>query len=259
MAMPTHKPNTPSGERSPARGLVFSIEQMRRVDAFAIEELRIPGLLLMEHAAIGLRDQVLRMADALAPVVILVGPGNNAGDGLAVARLLHVDHPRRSIACVLLGGDDLKGDAGTNLRTLRRLTERSSGVLTFRDEPPHDLKQPGLIIDAMFGSGLSRPLEGRFAGAVEWTADHRKAGWTVLAVDVPSGLNADTGKLVQGEDGNASPTIRADHTVTLGGMKTGLTKSASAEWTGKVSVGDIGMPRWVLERYGRPIEQHAQG
>jgi NAD(P)H-hydrate epimerase len=256
--MPTHDEENGISEDSPARGLVFSIERMRRVDAYAIKELGIPGVLLMEHAAIALRERSDRLAGRAAPVIVLAGPGNNGGDGLALARLLHIADPERSIRCVLLGGDDLSGDARTNLGALRRLSEHSE-TLSVDEQLPPAPTGPGLVVDAMFGSGLSRPLRGVFAEAVRWCVERQTAGWKVLAVDVPSGLNADTGRPVEGDDTTASPIIRADETVTLGGMKVGLRNASCSEWAGKVTVGEIGVPRWVLERFGEPIEGTDQG
>jgi NAD(P)H-hydrate epimerase len=112
-----------------------------------------------------------------------------------------------------------------------------------------------LVVDAMFGSGLTRPLEGVFADAVEWINRERASGCDVLSVDVPSGLDCDTGLPVGGE----SPAVRADHTLTLGGVKRGMLLAASREWTGSVSVGDLGLPRWLLERFGEAIEEVDQG
>ncbi len=252
--MPTHEEKNRDFTQPPARGLVFTKSQMRRVDAYAIEELGIPGILLMEHAALALRHAAGRLVPRSRPVVILAGPGNNGGDGFALARLLHINSPRRDIECVLIAGSDYSGDAATNLQALRGLAEHATGSLRLVEHLPEVPNEPGLIVDAMFGSGLTRALTSRFAEAVEWVAARRVEGWSVLAVDVPSGMDADSGQPVGSEDGTASPTIRADETVTLGGMKTGLRQPHSAEWAGKVTVGDIGVPRWLLERFGEPIE-----
>ncbi len=257
--MPTHDDESHDLTQPPTHGLVFTKSQMRRVDAYAIEELGIPGILLMEHAALALRHAAGRLVPRSRPVVILAGPGNNGGDGFALARLLHLDTPRRAVECVLLAGNDSSGDAAINLQVLRRLAKQATGSLRLVEHLPEAPNEPGLIVDAMFGSGLTRALSGRFAEAVEWVAARRAEGWSVLAVDVPSGMDADSGQPVGSEDGTASPTIRADETVTLGGMKTGLRQPHSAEWAGKVTVGDIGVPRWVLERFGERIESNDQG
>lgn len=261
--MPTHNQHTQANGDPPDRGLAFTVEQMRRVDASCIEELGLPGIVLMEDAAMALRRELSRWSERAYPVVILVGPGNNGGDGLALARLLHLEQPERSIRCVLLGGNDLSGDAGVNLRVLRGLVEQSGDALSICEELPaawpDEPFDSGIVVDAMFGSGLSRPLENRFAAAVKWAAAQRARGSRVLAIDVPSGMNADRGQPVRGDDGSVSPVIEADLTVTLGGMKVGLLTPESAAWAGEVRIGDIGAPRWVLERYGKPIDQNAQG
>lgn len=246
-------------ERSPAKGLVFSVEQMRRVDAVAIEELGLPGLILMEHASLALREACRELATEDAPVCVLVGPGNNGGDGLALARLLHTENSARSIRSVLLAPGKSSGDAGTNLRVLDSLRDRSDGRVRIEEDLPDRLDEGSLVVDAMFGSGLDRPLEGRFEEAVRWTETQHARGCRVLAVDVPSGLNADTGEPVKGGAGRDSATVRADRTVTLGGVKRGLANDVSRVWTGEVSVGDIGVARWVLEKFGEADEVGDQG
>jgi len=246
---------------SPAKGLVFSVEQMRRVDAFAIDELGLPGLILMEHASIALRVACGELAPPDAPACVLVGPGNNGGDGLALARLLHTASPRRDITCVLLAPGRTSSDGATNLRVLEAMLDGSDGHLRIEDELPDQLPEGSLVVDAMFGSGLDRPLAGRFEEAVRWTEAQHARGCFVLAADVPSGLDADTGEPVQSHAGRDSPTVRANRTVTLGGVKRGFLQDGSRVWAGEVCVGDIGVPRWVLERFGEPIgsEIRAEG
>lgn len=246
-------------ERSPARGLVFAVAQMRRVDAFVIDELGLPGPILMEHAAMSLRQAARELIGEQSPVCVLVGPGNNGGDGLALARLLHVDQPERSIACVLLAPGKASNDGAVNLRVLESLRDRSNGHLRITADLPDRLDDGSLVVDAMFGSGLDRPLSDRFAEAVRWVDAQRERSCRVLTVDVPSGLNADTGEPVTGDNGSGSPAVRADLTVTLGGVKRGLLRYACRAWTGEISVGDIGVPRWVLERFGESIGDRGHG
>lgn len=246
-------------ERSPARGLCFTGEQMRAVDAFAIEQLGIPGLVLMEHAAITLRARALELIADADPVIVFIGPGNNGGDGSALARLLHAADPHRQISAIVLAEPKKTSDAGVNLAALRAMAKKSPGWLSIATELTDKTPPASLVVDAMFGSGLTRPLEGAFADAVEWIARQRASGCMVLAVDVPSGLDCDTGLPVGAESDNPSPAVRADHTLTLGGVKRGILLAASSEWTGSVSVGDLGLPRWLLERCGEAIEEVDQG
>ncbi|MFU8829905.1 MAG: NAD(P)H-hydrate epimerase, partial [Phycisphaerales bacterium] len=108
-------------ERSPARGLCFTGEQMRAVDAFAIEQLGIPGLVLMEHAAITLRARALELIADADPVIVFIGPGNNGGDGSALARLLHLQGLGQ------VGGDHqqlVRLAAGIALPAVRRTDHR---------------------------------------------------------------------------------------------------------------------------------------
>jgi len=143
--MPTHNQHKRSGD-----GLAFTVEQMRSVDAFCIEELGLPGIVLMEHAAIALQRELQDWPER--PVIVLVGPGNNGGDGLALARLLHLQQPERSIGCVLLGGNDLSGDAGVNLRVVRGLVEQSGDALSICEELPaawpDEPFDSGIVVDA---------------------------------------------------------------------------------------------------------------
>ncbi|MFU8830025.1 MAG: NAD(P)H-hydrate epimerase, partial [Phycisphaerales bacterium] len=171
------------------------------------------------------------------------------------ARLLHAADPHRQISAIVLAEPKKTSDAGVNLAALRAMAKESPGWLSITTELTDKTPSASLIVDAMFGSGLTRPLEGAFADAVEWISRERATGCSVLAVDVPSGLDCDTGLPVGGE----SPTVRADHTLTLGGVKRGILLAASSEWTGSVSAGDLGLPRWLLERFGEAIEEVDQG
>lgn len=152
-----------------------------------------------------------------APAAVVCGVGNNAGDGLAAARHLHRWGLLASVSCVDAGR--LSGPAAKELDALRRI-----------DVPVDDDLQLGgadWIVDAIFGTGLSRAPEGRFK---EWIEAINASGKTVLSVDVPSGLDAETGVAY-------SPTVHATMTVALGLPKPGL-----SEVGGRVTVADIGIP-----------------
>jgi hydroxyethylthiazole kinase-like uncharacterized protein yjeF len=190
-------------------------KQVKEVDALAQERFGISVDWLMEAAG----WQVARFVRQRAAVVC--GVGNNAGDGLAAAR--HLDRWGRlaSVSCVDAGR--LRGPAASELDALRRL-----GVEVASDL---ELENAEVIVDAIFGTGLSRPPEGRFA---EWIEAINRSGKTVISVDVPSGLDADTGVAY-------SPVVKASATLTLGLPKPGLSTLA-----GRVFVADIGVP---LEAY----------
>jgi ADP-dependent NAD(P)H-hydrate dehydratase / NAD(P)H-hydrate epimerase len=159
--------------------------------------------------------QVARFVEA--PAAVVCGVGNNAGDGLAAARHLHRWGRLASVSCV--DAKRLRGAAAAELDALRRVGVHVSDVLV--------LGKARVIVDAIFGTGLTRAPEGRFA---EWIEAINGSGKPVLAVDVPSGLDADTGRAY-------SPCVEATTTVTLGLPKVGLGSHA-----GRVLVVDIGVP-----------------
>ena len=185
--------------------------QVNQVDALAQERFGISVDWLMEAAG----WQVARFVRERAAVIC--GVGNNAGDGLAAARHLHRWGRLVRVCCVDV--TRLRGPAARELEALGKL-----GI-----EVSHDLKldEAEVIVDAIFGTGLSRAPEGKFG---EWIESLNASGKTVVAVDVPSGLDADSGVAY-------APTVQADVTITLGLPKPGLLKLGS-----RVLVADIGVP-----------------
>ena len=185
--------------------------QVKQVDALAEERFGISVDWLMEAAG----WQVARFVRERAAVIC--GVGNNSGDGLAAARHLHRWGRLVRVCCVDV--TRLRGPAARELEALGKL-----GI-----EVSHDLKldEAEVIVDAIFGTGLSRAPEGKFG---EWIESINASGKTVVAVDVPSGLDADSGVAY-------APTVQADVTITLGLPKPGLLKLGS-----RVLVADIGVP-----------------
>jgi len=209
-------------------------DQIRRVDAWAIERLGIAGTVLMENAGRVAADVACDMlADpATARVAVLAGSGNNAGDGFVVARHLLVR--RISVDVFLLTSPEKTGgDARINLDLLEALglapTEWAGRTAT---EMTADLGRFDLIVDALGGTGISGALRGSLAVAVEAA---NAAGPPILAVDIPTGLDCDTGA-PQG------PTIRAAKTVTFVAPKLGFAAAGADAYTGRVIVTDIGVP-----------------
>jgi hydroxyethylthiazole kinase-like uncharacterized protein yjeF len=213
----------------------LSRDQSRRIDRLAIEEYSIPGIVLMENAAIAAADVASAVLAAGSPrdVLILCGGGNNGGDGLAVARHLHNRGHRIRLAFTV---DPAKyqGDALINYRialAMRLPTEPA-------DPAKIAAARPHLLIDAIFGTGLSsapRPPFAQIAAAVAQT------GSPVLAIDIPSGLDSDTG-LPQGV------AIIANQTITFVAEKKGFAAPQAQRYLGKVTVGDIGCPRELIDR-----------
>lgn len=217
---------------SPRTRRVLSREQAREVDRHAIEDLGIPSIVLMENAARGAAEVAQRMVRGVprARVVVVCGTGNNGGDGFAVARHLALAGWR--VRAVLVGeAHRLTEDARTNHDVLVRM-----GV----EVPPFDPGARGfgrcdLVIDAIFGTGLTRAVEGVAARAIERINAARARGTRVLAIDVPSGMDADTGEVL-------GAAVEADATVTFVAMKRGLATRAGKRRTGRVVVAGIGAP-----------------
>jgi NAD(P)H-hydrate epimerase len=201
---------------------VYEAEEMRRVDSYAIEERGVPSLDLMERAAAGLARVVAESARS-GPIRVVVGKGNNGGDGLAAARLLRdAGHD----VDVLATGDlsELKGDARENL-------DRLPGA------PPDEfeggrLEGSGAIVDAMLGTGFEGEPREPIASAI---AAINEADAPVVACDVPSGVNASSGEV----EGDA---VRADATATFHGGKVGFYVAPGKWFAGAVHVVDIGIP-----------------
>lgn len=190
---------------------VLTSSQAREVDRICEERFGISVEWLMEAAGWVVAREVE------APAAVVCGVGNNGGDGLAAARHLHRWGRLASVSCIDV--ERLRGPAAKELEALRRIGVKVSGEL--------DLKGADWIVDALFGTGLSRPPEGKFK---EWIEAINASGKTVLAVDVPSGLDAETGVAY-------SPTVHATLTVALGLPKPGL-----SEIGGRILVADIGIP-----------------
>jgi NAD(P)H-hydrate epimerase len=214
-------------------------EQCREIDRRAIEELGIPGLVLMENAGRGCVD-VLEKLGIDGPVVILCGKGNNAGDGFVIARHLEV----RGYSCRVLlmcNPEEFRGDAATNFAILRKTNVPIVDLTPARAEaspPPSEMHSASWLIDALLGTGAHGNPRPPFDTAINWI-NARVAKTRALAVDVPSGLDCDTGQ-------PSTHTVRADHTCTLAAMKIGFTQPAAKPYTGTVHVCDIGVPKKLI-------------
>ncbi|MDR1603660.1 MAG: NAD(P)H-hydrate dehydratase [Gracilibacteraceae bacterium] len=221
-----------------AEARLVTAEQMRRIDARAINDFGLPGLVLMENAALALTAAAERMAaDKGGAIVVLAGRGNNGGDGFAVARQLAV-RGRRTTVFFLAREEEAGGDAALNLRLYRSM----GGRIVFRDEEGafalwrRALRHAALVVDALYGTGFRGRLP---APARPWLQALSDCPVPVLAVDLPSGLNADTGEAVE-------PAVRATCTVTLGLPKIGLFTGQGPLLAGETVLSRISIPETVL-------------
>ena len=219
---------------------VMTREQVRAVDRWAIQELGLPGVVLMENAGRNSADAAgLLLADVDKPrVAVLAGVGNNGGDGFVLARHLFV----RGLAVevhLLAEREKIAGDARVNLLAVETLgirlidsRGRAAGELT------KEWGQYDLLVDALGGTGITGELRGDLAVAVEAA---NATGLPILAIDVPTGLDCDTGKPL-------GPAIRATMTITLVARKVGFDAPGAADYTGEVVVADIGVPDDMVPR-----------
>jgi NAD(P)H-hydrate epimerase len=216
----------------------LSRDEVRQVDRRAIEELGMCGLVLMENAGRGCVDVLMRLG-CTGPVAVVCGRGNNAGDGFVIAR--HLDLRGVSVRVVLLAvPEGLKGDAAANFAILEHCDVPLTDLSQRFDAARLDAELDGAewIVDALLGTGTSGPPRPPLDAAIERM---NAAAGCRLAVDLPSGLDCDTGLPAQ-------PTIRADHTCTFVAEKLGFTNPAARPYLGQVHVLDIGVPRKLVEQ-----------
>lgn len=212
---------------------VLTPEQMAAVDRRAIEELGIPGMVLMENAALGVVQALAETFPRAETAAILCGPGNNGGDGLAVAR--HLVARGYGVEVFLVrGGKEPSGDAGTQLAICRNMGIPVEDVLGEDDlaAPLAAAEACDLVVDALFGTGLSRPLSGHFGALVEGLAG---SATPVLAVDLPSGLGA------------GGPSLSAELTVTFAALKVAHLLGPGAASAGQIVIADLGLPPSLVE------------
>ena len=242
---------------------VLSAEQIREIDRLTVEHYHTPSLLLMEAASAACMEAIrVRMDGNVAgkTALILCGKGNNGGDGAALARAMSRDGMHCSV--VLFGKlSETSGDARTNFESVSRLASFEAGS---SEAPPpvtfiecesvtawEQIAKPrsayDVIVDALFGTGLTRPLEGVFLKVIEHLsmlkeARDRASGVRplVLSIDVPSGLNADQSKPI-------GPTVQADLTVTFTAAKPANVLAPACYFGGSLIVADIGSPTSLIQ------------
>jgi NAD(P)H-hydrate epimerase len=222
----------------------LSRDEVRELDRRAINDFGVPGVVLMENAGRGCAELLMRLNPEHKPTVILCGPGNNGGDGFVIAR--HLDNHGWPTSVILIADRvPTHGDAAVNFRILQRCglaphtpdgqdAEALVELLETLAAPPR-----AWIVDALFGTGLSRPLAAPYDRIVSALPSLK---CPVFAVDIPSGLDCDTGEPL-------GSTVRATLTATFVAAKRGFLNPRSKQWTGEVHVIDIGAPRVLVEEY----------
>ena len=214
----------------------FSRNALRAIDSDAIEKFGIPSIVLMENAAKGAANIILDSTESngIEKISIMCGRGNNGGDGYAVAR--HLANAGGSVYIVQLGEPNSK-DAITNASICEEMNIPSTAWTEKTDS------NATLIIDAIFGTGLNRTVEGIYADAIHaCNAQHAPC----VALDIPSGLDCDTGKPL-------GCCVHATMTISFVGMKQGFLQEGAKKFLGKVVTTDIGCPMTLLHTYGSAI------
>jgi len=226
-------------------------DEIRSVDSAAIDGLGIPGVILMENAGRNCADAI---EDFLCKssgdrtgrsVAIVAGAGNNGGDGYVIARHLAM-RGFRVVTFVICPAEKISGDASVNLHAITALRHDirfpASEQLGSLSE---NLAEFDVVVDAVGGTGIQGALRGSVGAAVEQI---NAAGRPVVAVDIPTGLDCDTGSA----DG---PVVRAELTVTFGAAKKGFDLGRAGEYTGDVIVADIGVPVDLLRSISSQLDK----
>ena len=218
--------------------MILTREQARDLDRRAIEQFGVPGVVLMENAGRGMAG-LLRSLGIHGPVVVCCGKGNNGGDGFVIAR--HLDNAGIRVRVLLFADPaQITGDAAINHRILV-----AGGVpLKIFTDPILDeerlrreLAVADWIVDALLGSGLRGSVQPPYDRAI---AAMNAAGARVFAVDIPSGLDSDTGLPL-------GIAVRAHHTAAVAALKKGFLQPIASEWLGQVHLIDMGAPHAALE------------
>jgi NAD(P)H-hydrate epimerase len=213
---------------------VLTANRMREIDRQAIEEYGIPGVVLMENAGLQV-VKAIRETEA-KHLVIVAGPGNNGGDGFVVAR--HLYQEKHVSVWITAASENYRGDALINYRILQKLGVpcrdlREEGAISALQA---ELSHTQLVVDSMLGTGITRDVDSLYKQVIHTI---NNSGVPVIAVDIPSGVCADSGKIL-------GTAIRATFTVTFALPKRGLLLFPGATCTGQLIVADIGIPPALL-------------
>lgn len=209
----------------------LSVQQIYNLDRVAEKKFLIPSLILMENAGRETAEFIRKLSKGkTTKVVIFCGPGKNGGDGFVCARYLHIWGFKVNVI-VFVPYNRYSGNTLTNYKIIKKL---GVNIQKFKYERTKRLiSKCDIIVDAIFGIGLSRNVEGVFYDAIQLINSSRKI---VVSVDIPSGLDANTGKVL-------GISVVANYTITMGTLKIGFKPPTAKTYLGKVKVIDIGYPQ----------------
>jgi len=222
---------------------IVTADVMRELDRITIEEVGIPGAVLMENAGRGAAEVLLNQVGSLpaGPVAIVCGAGNNGGDGFVIARILHEEGFDVNVY-LLVPPSRVRGDARIFFEAMNKLeipwvSLAESGI---NRKVLRKWEAASCIVDAVFGTGLTRKVAGAYGKALRGISSSRKP---VLSVDIPSGIHADTGQIL-------GTAVHATWTATFGLPKRGLFLYPGADHAGEIECVDIGIPRIHVDAMG---------
>lgn len=211
---------------------------MREIDKYCIETLKIPGIVLMENAALKVIKNL--ELEKYNSYVVVCGRGNNGGDGFAVARHLAIFN--KTVEVFLIGTEEaMSEDCKINYIILKNMGIKVNKINNVEDviELRDSIERCEIVLDAVFGTGLSKDLEGIYDLVISIINEN---SLNTISVDIPSGLNSDSGKVM----GNS---VRANKTISLQLYKKGFLNYGSHKYTGEVIVEDIGIPSFIIDRF----------
>jgi len=214
-------------------------DEVRDIDRRAIEDIGIPGTVLMENAGRGTADLIERLGIE-GPVVIVAGRGNNGGDGLVVER--HLDCRGYAVRVLLVADSSaLHGEAEINWKIVKNsgIACQELGSAPEMAAVESAVSEAAWTVDGLLGTGTRGEIQEPFRSVIECLTKSTKR---ILSIDLPSGLDCETGKPL-------GPCINAQHTATFVARKQGFDAPGASQYTGEVHVIDIGVPRTLLEAY----------
>jgi NAD(P)H-hydrate epimerase len=219
---------------------VANAEEMQELDRKAIETYRIPGMILMENAGKGAAEVISNTFPDIhkKKIAIIAGKGNNGGDGLVIARYL-LNQGVSVRVYLLTDPKGLRGDAETNFNIFQRMKGEVISVPSSKDyvKLKKDLERFDILVDGIFGTGLDAEVRGYYREVIDHLNTLQRP---IVAIDIPSGLDADTGKPL-------GTAIRASLTITFGLPKVGHLIPPGIDYVGEVKVIDIGIPKRLVE------------
>lgn len=212
---------------------LVSAKQMKAIDDYTIHEIGIPSLVLMERAALAVAKEISKRCTGTEKILAVCGMGNNGADGVCTARILR---EAGFMVSVLLAGEEEKASEEMK-RQLKIGRSLLLPVFDWSSFNNNDWNEYNILIDGIFGIGLSKDVEGVFGEAVDFINQSRAA---VFSVDIPSGIHGDTGKVMK-------RAVKADYTITFGYQKAGMVFYPGTLYAGTVITADIGFPEKARE------------